>query len=95
MMLWKPCTRFSSVGEVDVELVHPLQVERDGSLAAVDLEAVVVLAARREAARLDGAERAVLEADERRRRVVHRDRALLLRIVGQRPLLDERLERRR
>ena len=60
--------------------------------AAVDLEAVVVLPAERHARRLDRADRAVLEPHQRRRRIVHGDAARLLRVVEQRPGLDERLQ---
>ena len=50
-------------------------------LAAVDLEAVVVLAAGREARAFERADRAVLEAHERERRVVDVDRRLSCRIA--------------
>ena len=54
--------RVRRVGQVqELELVHPLQVEGQAALAAVDLEVVVVLAAAGEAAGLERTQRAVLE----------------------------------
>ena len=81
------------LARVVLELVHPLEVEGDAAFRAVDLEAVVVLAAGGEARALDRAERAVREAHERERGVVDGDPALLLRVLRQRTLLDEGLER--
>src|SRR5690606_36031635 len=59
---------------------------------AVDLEAVMVLAAGRHARRLDRADGAVLEAGERERGVVHGDLSLLVRPVRERALVDEPVE---
>src|SRR6185436_8568955 len=47
----------------DIELVQVLEVELDRALLAADLEAAVVLPARGEARRLEGADRAALELD--------------------------------
>ena len=57
----------------ELELVHPLQVEEDAALAAVDLEVVVVLAARGEAGGLEGAQRAVGELHGHEGGVLHGD----------------------
>src|SRR3972149_2341321 len=74
-------------------LVHALEVEADGTFLAVDLEAVVVLAARREARRLHRADRAVLEFDRRDEGVVHVHLARAF-AVRQRALFDERARQR-
>ena len=54
----------------DLQLVQPLEVERQRALRAVDLEDEPVLAPGGEAARLDRADRAVLEAHAGLERVV-------------------------
>jgi hypothetical protein len=77
---------------VELELVHPLEVEGQRALAAVDLEAVVVLAPRGEPGPLDGAQGAAGEAHQGDGGVIHGDAAGARRIVRQRPLLDEGLE---
>src|SRR5215203_3765834 len=58
--------------EEHFELVHALEVEGDASFGAVDLEGVLVPAARREARGLEGADGTVLEARQEGRGVVHR-----------------------
>src|SRR6185295_1256334 len=74
----------------DIELVQVLEVELDRALLAADLEAAVVLPARGEARRLEGADRAALELDERDDVVVDVDLAHLLRVVRHRTLGRER-----
>src|SRR5690606_19735754 len=64
-------------GVVDLQLVHPLEVEGDRALRTVDLHAHRVLAALRPAGRLEGAEHAAGEAGGDRVNVVGRDLAAL------------------
>src|SRR5205085_3227926 len=59
------------VAEQHVQLVHPLQVERDAALAAVDLECVVVGSSVCEARDLECADRSALKTGQEQRRVVH------------------------
>src|SRR5215208_257252 len=61
------------VHEMHLQLVHPLQVEDDAPLRAVDLERLLRLAPRNQGARLEGPYGPVLEAGQERRGVVHRD----------------------
>src|SRR5215218_5758098 len=77
-------------GEEHLELVHPLQVEGHATLRAVDLEGVLVPAARGETRGLERAHRPVLEARQEGRSVVHSNLPSLTAPVLQRPLLDER-----
>src|SRR5215472_18527426 len=57
--------------DIQLQLIHSLEIKGDASLAAINLEAVKVLAARGKAGRLDAAYSAVLESHKRKRRVVH------------------------
>ena len=77
-------------GEEHLELVHPLQVESNATLRAVDLEGVLVSAAGGEAAGLECPHSTVLEARQEGRGIVHRHLPGLTATVLQRPLLDER-----
>ena len=47
------------VPRVKLQFIHPLKVEGEAAIAAVDLEAVAILAAGGEAGGLEGADRAV------------------------------------
>src|SRR5690606_41320 len=76
-------------GPENVELVHALEVELDRPIFAVDLERVEVLASLTEARRLDRADRAVLELEQRDERVIDVDLAGS-GAVRQRTFLDER-----
>src|SRR5829696_963426 len=80
--------------EVHLQLVHPLQVEDQAPLRAVDLERLLRLAPRGQGARLEGPCGSVLEARQERRRVVHRH-PIHLRVRAVRPfawtLLDKGL----
>src|SRR5215203_244144 len=80
--------------EVHLQLVHPLQVEDEATLRAVDLERLLRLAPRGQGARLEGPCGSVLEARQERRRVVHRH-PIHLRVRAVRPfawtLLDKGL----
>src|SRR5204862_2275342 len=82
--------------DIELELVHALQVEDQAAAAAVDLEAVEVLAPGAEARELQRAERAVLEAQQRQRSGVDVDRRRLRRCragrSGDRSLLREGLQ---
>jgi hypothetical protein len=89
--LAKALTLRRVVGEVHLELVHPLQVEDDAPVRAVDLEGVVVLASRCEACGLEGPHGPVLEAREKGRGVVHGHRSRAVATGLQRALPDERL----
>src|SRR3712207_4880344 len=66
------CSSDLVVLEVHLQLVHALQVEGDATSGAVDLEGVVVLAARGEPRGLEGPRSPVLEAGQEGRGVVHR-----------------------
>ena len=61
----RPEATVCSVFLVEFEFIHPFEIECDAAATAVDLEAVVVLAARREAGRLDAADGSVVEAQQR------------------------------
>src|SRR5215213_403950 len=80
--------------EVRLQLVHPLQVEDQAPLRAVDLERLLRLAPRGQGARLEGPCGPVLEARQERRRVVH-CHPIHLRVRAVRPfawtLLDKGL----
>src|SRR5215218_4629255 len=80
--------------KVHLQLVHPLQVEDQAPLRAVDLERLLRLAPRDQGARLEGPCGPVLEARQERRRVVHRH-PIHLRVRAVRPfawtLLDKGL----
>src|SRR5882724_2606839 len=65
----KPAVR--PLFDVELELVQAFEIPDQAALATVDLEPVVVLAARSEPRALDATNRAILEADEGERRVVH------------------------
>src|SRR5690606_40857289 len=85
-------------------LVEPLQVERDGSLGAVDLEGVLVAATAGEARGVEGPHRPVFEAGQEAGGVIHGHLShLLATLRGEtgsaraldldRPLLAEGLHR--
>src|SRR5215218_665869 len=79
---------------IDLQLVHPLQIEEDATLGAVDLEELAGLAPWDERGRFKGPYGPVLEPGKKRRRFV--DRHLThLRALGVRTLkwtfLDEGL----
>src|SRR5262249_6086652 len=74
----------------DLELVHALEVPRERAASAIDLNAVVVLAAGGDAARLEAGGGAVGQAGEEQQRVIDIHRALAL-AVRHAALLDERL----
>src|SRR5215211_3022539 len=91
------------VGQVDLQLVHLLQVEGDAAVGAVDLERVVVAPTRRQPGRLEGAGHAALETGEEGGAVVDRYLAPFGPLRGgetrtetarrlDRPLLDEGAE---
>ncbi|PWG74045.1 hypothetical protein DF186_19925, partial [Enterococcus hirae] len=57
--------------QIDLELVHPLEIERQRALAAVDLEPVVVLAAQGQPGSLDRSQGAAGEPHQGGGGVVH------------------------
>src|SRR5947209_2603631 len=71
------------VDEVDLELIQPLEVERDRALGPVDLEAERVPPPAAETRRLERPDRPAFELDRRLERIVDVDRPT-------RPLGDER-----
>ena len=77
--------------EVELECVHALQVEGQAAAFAVDLETVLVLAARREAGGLDAPDGTVLEAQQRQRGVIHVHLSPAA-AIGEGALRDEGLE---
>src|SRR4051812_3017717 len=86
-----PETRVFALFDVQLELVHALEVEADAALAAVDLEGVVVLATGGEARRFDAAERAIGKTNMRVGGVVDVDLARTFP-VRHRTFGDERLQ---
>src|SRR4051812_35708184 len=84
--------RVFALFDVELELVHALEIEANAAFAAVDLERVVVFTTGGKARGFDAAERAVGEADVRVSGVVDVDDAGAL-AVRQRALADERLEK--
>src|SRR5215203_4898268 len=78
--------------EVDLELVHALEIECDRPSGAVDLEPVPVLPARRHSRRLHAADRSALEPHQRHRRIVHRYGAALFGMAGERTFLHKCFE---
>src|SRR6267378_8604815 len=63
-------TRAVLTGEKDLQLVHPLHVEVERAVRAVDLPLKRVAPSEREARRLDRPDRAALELDNRLDRIV-------------------------
>src|SRR5258706_2815751 len=77
--------------DVELELVHALEIEHQAAFAAVDLEAVVVLAPGGQARSLDAPDGVVLKTQKGKRGVVDVDGCSGFR-AWERALGDERLE---